>query len=78
MAAKIIDGKAVAARVKAEVAERGGRARAQRRASRRSSSATTPPPRSTSRMKREDSAEVGIESFHHEPGGDVPRTSSPR
>jgi methylenetetrahydrofolate dehydrogenase (NADP+)/methenyltetrahydrofolate cyclohydrolase len=24
-------------------------------------------------MKREDSAEVGIESFHHEPGGDVGR-----
>jgi methylenetetrahydrofolate dehydrogenase (NADP+) / methenyltetrahydrofolate cyclohydrolase len=23
------------------------------------------------RMKREDSAQVGIESFHHEPGGDV-------
>ena len=23
------------------------------------------------RMKRNDSAEVGIESFHHEPGGDV-------
>ena len=23
------------------------------------------------RMKREDSAEVGIESFHHEPGADV-------
>jgi methylenetetrahydrofolate dehydrogenase (NADP+) / methenyltetrahydrofolate cyclohydrolase len=23
------------------------------------------------RMKREDSAEVGIESFHHEPGGDI-------
>ena len=23
------------------------------------------------RMKRQDSAEVGIESFHHEPGGDV-------
>jgi len=23
------------------------------------------------RMKREDSSEVGIESFHHEPGGDV-------
>ena len=22
-------------------------------------------------MKREDSAKVGIESFHHEPGGDV-------
>jgi methylenetetrahydrofolate dehydrogenase (NADP+)/methenyltetrahydrofolate cyclohydrolase len=25
------------------------------------------------RMKREDSAQVGIESFHHEPGGDVPQ-----
>ena len=30
------------------------------------------------RMKREDSAEVGIESFHHEPGADVgPQRSSP-
>ena len=25
------------------------------------------------RMKREDCAQVGIESFHHEPGGDVTR-----
>jgi methylenetetrahydrofolate dehydrogenase (NADP+) / methenyltetrahydrofolate cyclohydrolase len=70
MAARIIDGKALAARirerVKAEIAE-----------------LPSPPGLATIlvgddpashvyvRMKREDSAEVGIESFHHEPGGDV-------
>lgn len=70
MAAKLIDGKAVAARVRervrAQVAE-----------------LAAPPGLATIlvgddpasavyvRMKREDSAEVGIESFHHEPGGDV-------
>lgn len=70
MAASVIDGKAVAARVRervrAEVAE-----------------LPSPPGLATIlvgddpasavyvRMKREDSAEVGIESFHHEPGGDV-------
>ena len=70
MAARIIDGKAVAERVRervrAEVAE-----------------LPSPPGLATIlvgddpasavyvRMKREDSAEVGIESFHHEPGGDV-------
>jgi methylenetetrahydrofolate dehydrogenase (NADP+)/methenyltetrahydrofolate cyclohydrolase len=70
MAATIIDGKAVAARVrepvKAEVAK-----------------LDAPPglatilvgddPASATyvRMKREDCAEVGIESFHNEPGGDV-------
>lgn len=70
MAARIIDGKAVAARVRervrAEIAEMA-----------------TPPGLATIlvgddpashvyvRMKREDSAEVGIASFHHEPGGDV-------
>ncbi|HEY7456206.1 MAG TPA: bifunctional methylenetetrahydrofolate dehydrogenase/methenyltetrahydrofolate cyclohydrolase FolD [Solirubrobacterales bacterium] len=70
MAARLIDGKAVAAavreRVRAEVAE-----------------LARPPGLATIlvgddpasavyvRMKREDSAEVGIESFHHEPGGDV-------
>jgi methylenetetrahydrofolate dehydrogenase (NADP+)/methenyltetrahydrofolate cyclohydrolase len=70
MAAEIIDGKAVAAqvreRVAREIAELG----------------VTPglatvlvgdDPASAVyvRMKREDSAQVGIESFHHEPGGDV-------
>jgi methylenetetrahydrofolate dehydrogenase (NADP+)/methenyltetrahydrofolate cyclohydrolase len=70
VAARIIDGKALAERVrervKAEVAE-----------------LPTAPGLATIlvgddpashvyvRMKREDSAEVGIESFHHEPGGDV-------
>jgi methylenetetrahydrofolate dehydrogenase (NADP+)/methenyltetrahydrofolate cyclohydrolase len=70
VAARIIDGKAVAAsvreRVRAEVAE-----------------VPTPPGLATIlvgddpasavyvRMKREDSAEVGINSIHHEPGGDV-------
>jgi methylenetetrahydrofolate dehydrogenase (NADP+) / methenyltetrahydrofolate cyclohydrolase len=70
MAARLIDGKAVAAavreRVRAEVAEM-----------------PIPPGLATIlvgddpasavyvRMKREDSAEVGIESFHREPGGDI-------
>jgi methylenetetrahydrofolate dehydrogenase (NADP+) / methenyltetrahydrofolate cyclohydrolase len=70
MAARIIDGKAVAARIRGEVAEEVGRLPA-------------PPGLATIlvgddaasavyvRMKREDSAQVGIESFHHEPGGDV-------
>jgi methylenetetrahydrofolate dehydrogenase (NADP+)/methenyltetrahydrofolate cyclohydrolase len=68
--ATIIDGKAVAARVKAEVAAEVA-------------ALETKPGLATIlvgddpasavyvRMKREDSAEVGIESFHHEPGGDV-------
>jgi methylenetetrahydrofolate dehydrogenase (NADP+)/methenyltetrahydrofolate cyclohydrolase len=70
MSARIIDGKAVAARIRSEVASE-----IQRRG-------VTPglatvlvgdDPASAVyvRMKREDSAEVGIESFHHEPGGDV-------
>ena len=66
----IIDGKAVAARIRAEV-----KAEVERLPS--------PPglatilvgddPASATyvRMKREDCAEVGIESFHHEPPGDV-------
>src|SRR3954451_11220757 len=70
MSARIIDGKAVAARVRERVA---------------AEVATLPSPPGLAtilvgedpasamyvRMKREDSAEVGIESFHHEPGGDV-------
>jgi methylenetetrahydrofolate dehydrogenase (NADP+) / methenyltetrahydrofolate cyclohydrolase len=70
MSAQIIDGKAVAARVRARVADEV------------SSMHVTPglatilvgdDPASAVyvRMKREDSAQVGIESFHHEPGGDV-------
>src|SRR5918998_1372209 len=70
MGARIIDGKAVAARIRAEVA-------------REIEGMDVTPGLATVlvgddpasavyvRMKREDSAEVGIESFHHEPGGDV-------
>jgi methylenetetrahydrofolate dehydrogenase (NADP+) / methenyltetrahydrofolate cyclohydrolase len=70
MSARVIDGKAVAERVRRRVADEV------------SSSGLKPglatilvgdDPASTVyvRMKREDSAQVGIESFHHEPGGDV-------
>jgi methylenetetrahydrofolate dehydrogenase (NADP+) / methenyltetrahydrofolate cyclohydrolase len=70
MAARLIDGKAVAARVRERVREQVAEL-------------GTPPGLATIlvgddpasavyvRMKREDSAEVGIESFHHEPGGDA-------
>lgn len=70
MAARLIDGKAVAAGVRERVREEVA-------------SLPAPPGLATIlvgddpasamyvRMKREDSAEVGIESFHHEPGGGV-------
>lgn len=70
MTARIIDGKAVAARlrerVRAEVAEmpvRPGLATIL--------VGDDPASAVYVRMKREDSAEVGIDSIHHEPGGDV-------
>jgi methylenetetrahydrofolate dehydrogenase (NADP+) / methenyltetrahydrofolate cyclohydrolase len=68
--ATIIDGKAVAARVRAEVA-------AEVAALERKPGLATilvgddPASAVYVRMKREDSAEVGIESFHHEPRRDV-------
>jgi methylenetetrahydrofolate dehydrogenase (NADP+)/methenyltetrahydrofolate cyclohydrolase len=70
MSAQIIDGKAVAQRVRARVAEEVAGLR------RKPGLATIlvgddPASAVYVRMKREDSAEVGIESFHHEPGGDV-------
>jgi methylenetetrahydrofolate dehydrogenase (NADP+) / methenyltetrahydrofolate cyclohydrolase len=70
MSAQIIDGKAVAQRVRARVAEEVAAL------GRRPGLATIlvgddPASAVYVRMKREDSAEVGIESFHHEPGGDV-------
>ncbi|HEX2231911.1 MAG TPA: bifunctional methylenetetrahydrofolate dehydrogenase/methenyltetrahydrofolate cyclohydrolase FolD [Thermoleophilaceae bacterium] len=70
MSARIIDGNAVAGRVRERVADEVARL-------------PSPPglatvlvgddPASATyvRKKREDSAQVGIESFHHEPGGDV-------
>jgi methylenetetrahydrofolate dehydrogenase (NADP+) / methenyltetrahydrofolate cyclohydrolase len=70
MAAQIIDGKAVAARVRERVASEVAAMPA------KPGLATIlvgddPASAVYVRMKREDSAEVGIESFHHEPGGDV-------
>jgi methylenetetrahydrofolate dehydrogenase (NADP+)/methenyltetrahydrofolate cyclohydrolase len=70
VSAEIIDGKAVAARIREEVAsEVAGMAV-------RPGLATVlvgddPASAVYVRMKREDSAQVGIESFHHEPGADV-------
>ena len=70
VAARVIDGEAVAAQIRERVA-------------REVAELPTPPGLATIlvgddpaseiyvRMKREDSAEVGIESFHHEPGTDV-------
>ena len=77
MSAEIIDGKAVAARVKAR-----GRARGRPALPARAGLATVlvgddPASAIYVRMKREDSAEVGIESFHHELGADARPTSSP-
>ena len=70
MAARIIDGRAVAARVRGDVAAEVARLGV------RPGLATIlvgddPASAVYVRMKREDSAEVGIESFHHEPGADV-------
>jgi methylenetetrahydrofolate dehydrogenase (NADP+) / methenyltetrahydrofolate cyclohydrolase len=70
MPARVIDGKAVAARVKREVAEEVAGLGI------KPGLATIlvgddPASAVYVRMKREDSAEVGFESFHHEPGGDV-------
>src|SRR5688500_20166194 len=68
--AEIIDGKAVAAKVREEVR------REVEAMDRKPGLATIlvgddPASAVYVRMKREDSAEVGIESFHHEPGADV-------
>jgi methylenetetrahydrofolate dehydrogenase (NADP+)/methenyltetrahydrofolate cyclohydrolase len=70
VSAEIIDGKAVAARVRAEVASEVASMDV------KPGLATVlvgddPASAIYVRMKREDSAEVGIESFHHELPGDV-------
>ncbi|HEV2873673.1 MAG TPA: bifunctional 5,10-methylenetetrahydrofolate dehydrogenase/5,10-methenyltetrahydrofolate cyclohydrolase [Thermoleophilaceae bacterium] len=70
MGARIIDGKAVAARIRAEVA---GEITGMDVTPGLATVLVGDDPASAVyvRMKREDSAEVGIESFHHEPGADV-------
>jgi methylenetetrahydrofolate dehydrogenase (NADP+)/methenyltetrahydrofolate cyclohydrolase len=69
--ARLIDGNAVAARVKERVA---GEVQTMGTKPGLATILVGDDPASAVyvRMKREDSAEVGIESFHHEPGGDVP------
>src|SRR5919199_2547862 len=70
MAAELIDGKAVAAKVRDEV--RRGVDSLERKPGLATILVGDDPASAVYvRMKREDSAEVGIESFHHEPGGDV-------
>jgi methylenetetrahydrofolate dehydrogenase (NADP+)/methenyltetrahydrofolate cyclohydrolase len=70
MAAQIIDGKAVAARVRERVASEVAAMPANPGLATILVGAD-PASAVYVRMKREDSAEVGIESFHHEPGGEV-------
>ena len=68
--ARVIDGKAVAARIREQVREEvAGLARAPGLAT--ILVGDDPASAVYVRKKREDSAEVGIESFHHEPGGDI-------
>ncbi|MGE5408736.1 MAG: bifunctional methylenetetrahydrofolate dehydrogenase/methenyltetrahydrofolate cyclohydrolase FolD [Syntrophothermus sp.] len=70
MAARVIDGKAVAARLRERVA---AEVATLPRAPGLATILVGEDPASAVyvRMKREDSAEVGFESFHYEPGGDV-------
>jgi methylenetetrahydrofolate dehydrogenase (NADP+)/methenyltetrahydrofolate cyclohydrolase len=68
--AQIIDGKAVAAKVREEV-KRGVAGMDRKPGLATILVGDDPASAVYVRMKREDSAEVGIESFHHEPGGDV-------
>jgi methylenetetrahydrofolate dehydrogenase (NADP+)/methenyltetrahydrofolate cyclohydrolase len=73
MAAEIIDGKAVAAAVRERVAGEVAQLRAAGVTPGLATILVGGDPASAVyvRMKREDCAQVGIESFHHEPGGDV-------
>jgi methylenetetrahydrofolate dehydrogenase (NADP+)/methenyltetrahydrofolate cyclohydrolase len=73
MAAEIIDGKAVAAAVRERVAREVAELRADGVTPGLATILVGDDPASAVyvRMKREDCAQVGIESFHHQPGGDV-------
>jgi methylenetetrahydrofolate dehydrogenase (NADP+) / methenyltetrahydrofolate cyclohydrolase len=73
VAAEIIDGKAVAAAVRERVAREVQELKAQGVTPGLATILVGDDPASAVyvRMKREDCAQVGIESFHHEPGGDV-------
>ncbi|MDQ3587516.1 MAG: bifunctional 5,10-methylenetetrahydrofolate dehydrogenase/5,10-methenyltetrahydrofolate cyclohydrolase [Actinomycetota bacterium] len=70
MAARVIDGEAVAAAVRERVATEVA-SLPQRPGLATVLVGDDPASAVYVRMKREDCAQVGIESFHHEPGGDV-------
>jgi methylenetetrahydrofolate dehydrogenase (NADP+)/methenyltetrahydrofolate cyclohydrolase len=76
VAAEIIDGKAVAADVRERVARDVEELKADGVTPGLATILVGDDPASAVyvRMKREDCAQVGIESFHHEPGGDVSQT----
>jgi methylenetetrahydrofolate dehydrogenase (NADP+)/methenyltetrahydrofolate cyclohydrolase len=73
VAAQIIDGKAVAATVRERVAREVAELEAEGVTPGLATILVGDDPASAVyvRMKREDCAQVGIESFHHEPGGDI-------
>ncbi len=73
MAATVIDGKAVAAKVKERVAGQVEELRGQGVVPGLATVLVGDDPASAVyvRMKREDCEQVGIDSFHHEPGGDI-------
>jgi methylenetetrahydrofolate dehydrogenase (NADP+)/methenyltetrahydrofolate cyclohydrolase len=73
VAAQVIDGKAIAAAVRERVAADVERLRERGVVPGLATILVGDDPASAVyvRMKREDCAQVGIESFHHEPGGDV-------
>jgi len=73
VAAQIIDGRAVAANVRERVAREVEQLEADGVTPGLATILVGDDPASAVyvRMKREDCAQVGIESFHHEPGGDV-------
>jgi methylenetetrahydrofolate dehydrogenase (NADP+)/methenyltetrahydrofolate cyclohydrolase len=73
MAATVIDGKAVAEKVKERVAGQVEELRGQGVVPGLATVLVGDDPASAVyvRMKREDCEQVGIESFHHEPGGDI-------
>jgi methylenetetrahydrofolate dehydrogenase (NADP+)/methenyltetrahydrofolate cyclohydrolase len=73
VAAQIIDGRAVAANVRERVAREVEQLKADGIAPGLATILVGDDPASAVyvRMKREDCAQVGIESFHHEPGGDI-------
>jgi methylenetetrahydrofolate dehydrogenase (NADP+) / methenyltetrahydrofolate cyclohydrolase len=73
MAAEIIDGRAVAAAVRERVKGEVEELRAEGVTPGLATILVGDDPASAVyvRMKREDCAQVGIDSFHHEPGGDV-------